>query len=218
MLKKEVTRHARGGIEPMRKLIVLSFLTLDGVIQEPDKPDPTSGFPYGGWSMPFFDDSLDQTMPEQLRPPFDVVLGRKTYDIFAAFWPYQNSEENPVAASFNTAKKYVASHTLQKLDWQNSTLLQGDVAQALQTLKQQDGPALQVHGSANLIQTLLSHDLVDEFLLMIFPITLGTGQRLFAGGTHAATFTLREAKTSSRGVIVASYERTGGEVQAGLFS
>lgn len=201
----------------MRKLIVLSFLTLDGVIQEPDKPDPTGRFPYGGWSVPFFDDSLDETMPEQLRKPFDLVLGRKTYDVFAAYWPHQNSEENPVAGSFNTAKKYVASQTLQKLDWQNSTLLQGDVARELQTLKQQDGPALQVHGSANLIQTLLKHDLVDEFLLMIFPLTLGTGQRLFAEGATAAAFTLREVKTSARGVIVALYERSG-DVQTGSFS
>jgi dihydrofolate reductase len=201
----------------MRKLIVLSFLTLDGVIQEPDKPDTTGAFPYGGWTVPLFDDSLDQTMPEQLRQPFDLVLGRKTYDVFAAYWPYQNSEENPVAASFNTAKKYVASRTLQKLDWQNSTLLGGDVAQEIHTLKQQDGPALQVHGSANLIQTLLKHDLVDELLLMTFPITLGTGQRLFAEGTNAAAYTLREVKTSARGVIVAFYERTG-EVQTGSFS
>ena len=201
----------------MRKLIVLSFLTLDGVIQEPDKPDPTGGFPYGGWSVPFFDDSLDETMPEQLRQPFDLVLGRKTYDVFAAYWPHQNSAENPVAASFNAAKKYVASRTLQKLDWQNSTLLRGDVARELQTLKQQDGPALQVHGSANLIQTLLKHDLVDEFLLMIFPITLGTGQRLFAEGATAAAFTLREVKTSARGVIVALYERSG-DVQTGSIS
>jgi len=201
----------------MRKLIVLSFLTLDGVIQEPDKPDITGAFPYGGWTVPFFDDSLDRTMPEQLRQPFDLVLGRKTYNIFAAYWPYQNSEENPVAASFNTAKKYVASHTLQKLDWQNSTLLRGDVVQEIHMLKQQDGPALQVHGSANLIQTLLKHDLVDELLLMTFPITLGTGQRLFAEGTNAAAYTLREVKTSARGVIVAFYERAG-DVQTGSFS
>ena len=201
----------------MRKLTVLAFLTLDGVIQEPDKPDLTGAFPYGGWTVPLFDDSLDQTMPEQLRQPFDLVLGRKTYDVFAAYWPHQNSEENPVAGSFNTAKKYVASQTLQKLDWQNSTLLQGDVAQELQILKQQDGPDLQVHGSANLIQTLLKHDLVDEFLLMFFPITLGVGQRLFAEGTNAAAYTLREVKTSSRGVIVAFYERSG-DVQTGSFS
>lgn len=201
----------------MRKLVVLSFLTLDGVIQEPDKPDATGAFPYGGWTIPLFDDSLDQTMPEQLRQPFDLVLGRKTYDAFAAYWPYQNSEENPVAASFNTAKKYVASRTLHRLDWQNSTLLLGDVAQEIQTLKQQDGPALQVHGSANLIQTLLKHDLVDELLLMTFPITLGAGQRLFAEGTNAAAYTLRAVKTSARGVVVAFYERAG-NVQTGSFS
>ncbi|HEX8982862.1 MAG TPA: dihydrofolate reductase family protein [Ktedonobacterales bacterium] len=201
----------------MRKLTVFSFLTLDGVIQEPDKPDTTGRFPYGGWTVPFLDDSLDLTMPEQLSPPFDLVLGRKTYEIFAGYWPYQNNEENPVAASFNTAKKYVASHTLQKLDWQNSMLLQGDVAHELKVVKQQDGPALQVHGSANLVQTLLKHDLVDELLLMTLPITLGAGQRLFAEGTIAAAFTLREVKTSLRGVIVAFYERAG-EVQTGSIS
>jgi dihydrofolate reductase len=202
----------------MRKLIVLSFMTLDGVIQGPGEPeeDPTGGFTQGGWVGPLFDDVLDQTMLEQMGHPFDLVLGRKTYEIFAAYWPYQNIDENLSAASLNAAKKYVASHALQKLDWRNSTLLQGDVVQEIQKLKQQDGPELHIHGSANLIQTLLKHDLVDELWLKIFPITLGTGKRLFAEGTIAAAFTLREAKMSPRGVIIASYQRAGA-VQTGVW-
>lgn len=200
-------------MELMRKLIVLSFLTLDGVMQQ----DPGDGFPYGEWDTPFWDDFLDQVMLEQMSKPFDVVLGRQTYEKFAAYWPFQNTEEDPIAASLNTARKYVASRTLQDLNWSNSTLLRGDVTKEIHTLKQQDGPELQVHGSVNLIQTLLKHDLVDELWLKIFPITLGTGKRLFAEGTNAAAFTLREAKTSSCGVIVASYEQAG-TVQTGSYS
>ncbi len=153
-------------------------------------------------------------MLEQLSRPFDLVLGRKTYELFAAYWP---TAGDPIAAVLNHAQKYVASHTLLKLDWSNSTLLQGDVVQAIQKLKQQVGPELQVHGSGNLIQTLLKHDLVDELWLKLFPITLSMGKRLFAEGTIAAAFTLREAKTSPSGVIVASYERAG-EVQTGSFT
>jgi dihydrofolate reductase len=189
----------------MRKVIVLSFLTLDGVVQQ----DPGGGFPYGEWDAPFWDDFLDQVMLEQMSKPYELVLGRKTYEKCAAYWPYQNTEENPLAAGLNTAKKYVASRTIQKLDWKNSTLLQGDVAQEIEKLKQQEGPPLQVHGSGNLIQTLLKHDLVDEWWLKIFPIMLGTGKRLFAEGTLPTAFTLRETKTSARGVIVASYVRVG---------
>ena len=202
----------------MRKLIVLSFMTLDGVIQSPNLPDEdlTGGFTYGGWVASLWDEVLDQTMLEQMDPPFDLVFGRKTYEVFAAYWPHQNTETDPFAASLNTMRKYVVSKTLQKLDWKNSTLLQGDAVQEITQLKQQDGPALQVHGSVNLIQTLLRHDLVDELWLKIFPITLGTGKRLFAEGTIATAFTLREVKTSSRGVIVASYERAGA-VQTGSF-
>ena len=195
----------------MRKLIVLSFMTLDGVMQAPGGPeeDPSSGFTYGGWVAPLWDDILDQAMLEQMSKPFDLVLGRKTYEIFAAFWPLQDTEKDPIASGLNAARKYVASTTLRTLGWNNSTLLQGDVVQAITRLKQQDGPDLQVHGSGNLIQTLLQHDLVDELWLKIFPITLGTGKRLFAEGSIAAAFTVREAKVSPRGVIVASYERAG---------
>jgi len=153
-------------------------------------------------------------MTEQMSRPFDLLLGRKTYEIFAAYWPHQ---KDPGAAGLNNAKKYVASKTPLKLDWSNSTLISGDVVQEIKKLKKQDGPELQVHGSGNLIQTLLKHDLVDELWLKIFPITLGMGKRLFAEGTTAAAFTLREAKTSPSGVIVASYDRAG-EVQTGSFA
>ena len=198
----------------MRKLIVLSFITLDGVMQAPGGPeeDPTGGFRYGGWTVPYFDDFLGQTMTEQMSRPFDLLLGRKTYEIFAAYWPHHNDE----GSGINRATKYVASHAPMEFTWEHSVLLKGDVVDEVKRLKAQDGPELQVHGSGNLIQTLLKHDLVDALWLKIFPITLGRGQRLFAEGTTAAAFTLREAKTSSRGVIVASYERAG-EVQTGSF-
>jgi dihydrofolate reductase len=152
-------------------------------------------------------------MTEQMSRPFDLLLGRKTYEIFAAYWPHQ---KDPGAAGLNNAKKYVASKTPLKLDWSNSTLILGDVVQEIKKLKEQDGPELQVHGSGNFIQTLLKHDLVDELWLKIFPITLGMGKRLFAEGTTPVAFTLREAKTSPRGVIVASYDRAG-EVKTGSF-
>src|SRR5437763_7825541 len=198
----------------MRKLIVLSFITLDGVMQGPGGPteDTSGNFTYGGWTVPYFDDFLGQIMTEQMSKPFDLLLGRKTFEIFASYWPHHEEE----GASINKATKYVASNTLTKHEWNKSVFLTSDVAEEIKKLKQQDGPELQVHGSSNLIQTLLKHDLVDEFWLKIFPIPLGRGQRLFAEGTTAAAFTLREAKTSPRGVIVASYERAG-EVQTGSF-
>jgi dihydrofolate reductase len=201
----------------MRKIIVLSFITIDGVMQAPGGPeeDTTGGFTSGGWTFSYFDDFLGNVMAEQMSKPFDLLLGRKTYEIFAAYWPHQ--QEDPGAAGLNNAHKYVASKTSFKLDWSNSTLLSGDIVQEVKKLKAQDGPELQVHGSGNFIQTLLQHDLVDELWLKIFPITLGTGKRLFAGGASPAAFRLREAKTSPRGVIVASYERAG-EVQTGSFA
>jgi dihydrofolate reductase len=190
-------------------------ITLDGVMQAPGGPeeDPTGGFRYGGWTVPSFDDFLGQTMTEQMSRPFDLLLGRKTYEIFAAYWPHHNEE----GAGLNQATKYVASHAPIELTWEHSVLLQGDVVDEVKKLKAQDGPDLQVHGSGNFIQTLLKHDMVDELELKIFPITLGMGKRLFGEGTTAAAFTLREAKMSPRGVIVASYERAG-EVQTGSFA
>jgi dihydrofolate reductase len=203
----------------MRKLIVLSFITLDGVMQAPGGPeeDPTGGFKYGGWVAGYFDDFLGKVMDKQMSKPFDLLLGRKTYEIFAAHWPYVKTNEDPVAAAINNAKKYVASKTLKTLDWSNSELIKGDVAKEVKKLKEQDGPEIQVHGSGNLIQTLLKHDLVDELWLKIFPITLGRGKRLFAEGTIPGGFKLLEGEISPSGIIVASYARAG-EVKTGSFA
>ncbi len=202
----------------MRKLIVLSFITLDNVMQAPGGPeeDPTGGFEHGGWVFGYFDDFFLNVMIKQTSTPFDMLLGRKTYEIFAAYWSYVNTDQNPFATKFNNAKKYVASKTLTKLDWNNSELINGDVPEGIKRLKEQDGPEIQVHGSSNLVQTLLKHDLVDELWLKIFPVTLGTGKRLFVEGTIPAGFKLLESGISPSGVIIANYERSG-EVKKGSF-
>ncbi len=198
----------------MRKIIVLSFITLDGVMQGPGGPtEDTSGdFSYGGWTVPYFDDFLGQTMGEQMSGSSDLLLGRKTFEIFASYWPHHEDEWPGI----NKATKYVASNTLTKHEWRNSVFLKGDVAAEIKKLKQQDGPELQVHGSGNLIQTLLAHDLVDEFWLKIFPLTLGRGKRLFDKGTIPASYTLLESKSSPSGVIIATLKRAG-EVKTGSF-
>ncbi len=201
----------------MRKLIVNTFLTLDGVMQAPGGPeeDPSGGFPHGGWSVNYWDDLMAQTMGTAMSTPFDLVLGRKTYDIFAAHWPY--AVDDPGAKPLNDATKYVASRTSRSLEWSNSTLIEGDVAEAIAKLKQEDGPELQVHGSGNLIQTLLRHDVVDEYRLFIFPLVLGEGKRLFADGAIPAGLKLLESKISTTGVIIATYERAG-EITTGSFA
>jgi dihydrofolate reductase len=199
----------------MRKLIVLEFMTLDGVIQAAggSREDALEGFKYGGWQGPYFDEFLGRVMDQQMKQPFSLLLGRKTYDIFAGYWPDHESAWPGV----NGATKYVASHDASlKLSWSNSVLLTGNVADEVKKLKTQSGPELLVYGSANLIQTLLKHDLVDEFWLKIFPITLGTGKRLFVEGTIPAAFKLTDGQVSPKGVIVAYYERAG-EVQTGSF-
>jgi len=200
----------------MRKVIVLTFVSLDGVMQAPGGPeeDPSGGFQLGGWSFPYFDDAVGAAMDEQMGKPFDLLLGRKTYDLFAGFWPKQT---DPTAASLNQAHKYVASRKSMNLEWGPSTLLTGDVVGEIRKLKEGDGPELQVHGSGNLIQTLLENDLVDELWLKIFPVTLGAGKRLFGDGTRPAAFKVVKSTTSPSGVIVASYERAG-EVKTGSFA
>ncbi len=202
----------------MRKLIVLSFISLDGVMQAPGGPeeDPTGGFKHEGWVAGYFDDLLGKVMEKQISKPFDLLFGRKTYEIFAAHWPYVKGSKDPFAARINNAKKYVASKTLTKLDWSNSELVKGDLGKEVKKLKDQSGPEIQVHGSGDLIQTLLKHDLVDELWLKIFPVTLGKGKRLFAEGTIPAGFKLLEGEISPSGVIIASYERAG-EVKTGSF-
>ena len=199
----------------MRKLIVLSFITLDGVMQAPGGPgeDDSGGFKYGGWSVGYFDDFLGNVMTEQMGHPFDLLLGRKTYDIFAGYWPQVKDE---TGAGINRAKKYVVSHRPVNLDWKTTVPINGDVAGKIKQLKKDDGPEIQVHGSGNLIQTLLKNDLVDEFWLKTFPVALGSGKRLFAEGTMPAGFTLKESRTSPTGVIVSSYAPAG-DVKLGSF-
>jgi len=198
----------------MRKIIVLTFITLDGVMQGPGGPteDPSGNFTLGGWTVPYFDEFLGNVMTEQMSHPFDLLLGRKTFEIFASYWP-QHEEEG---AGINKATKYVASNTLKTHEWKKSVFLNGNVADEIQQLKGQDGPDLQVHGSGNLIQTLLEHDLVDEFWLKIFPVTLGLGKRLFDNGTIPAAYTLVDSITSPSGVMIATFKRAG-EVKTGSF-
>jgi dihydrofolate reductase len=201
----------------MRKLIVNTFVSLDGVMQAPGGPeeDTTGGFAHGGWSVTQWDDVMMDAMGETMGKPFDLVLGRKTYEIFAAHWPHT---DEPPAELLNNATKHVASTTLEEpLDWDRSHLIEGDAPTGVARLKEQDGPELQVHGSANLIQTLLEHDLVDEFRLFIYPLVLGKGKRLFGDGTIPANLTLTDSKVSSTGVMVNTYERAG-EVPIGSFA
>ena len=198
----------------MRNIVVLSFISLDGVMQAPGGPeeDPSGGFQYGGWTVPYFDETLGNVMSEQMTGPFALLLGRKTFEIFASYWP-EHADQWP---GVNDTTKYVVSNTLREHPWSNSVVVNGDVVEAIRKLKSQDGPPLQVHGSGNLIQTLLKHDLVDELWCKIFPVTLGQGRHLFEDGTSAAAFTLESTTASPSGVIVVNYKRAG-EVKTGSF-
>lgn len=198
----------------MRKITVLTFITLDGVMQAPGGPeeDESGNFKYGGWTVPYFDDSLASEMTEQMGQPFDLLLGRKTFEVFAAYWPHHEDE----GAGINRATKYVVSNTMTSHEWSKSIFIGGDVVDQINKLKQQDGPQLQVHGSSNLIQTLLENDLADEYWLKIFPVTLGRGKRLFDQGTVPQSYTLVKSRALSSGVIIANFERAG-EVKTGSF-
>lgn len=201
----------------MRQLIVNTFISLDGIMQAPGGPeeDPTGGFDQGGWSVGYWDDQMMETMGELMGKPFDLVLGRKTYEIFAAHWPHT---DEPGAEALNGAQKHVASRTLTEVTWQNSQLIEGDVVEGVRRLKEQDGPELQVHGSANLLQTLIGGGVVDELRLLIFPVVLGHGKRLFEDGTPPAGLQLAgQVTVSSTGVIMATY-RTGAEIKGGSFA
>jgi dihydrofolate reductase len=191
----------------MRKVIVLEHISLDGVIQAPGGPeeDTSGGFAYGGWAGPYSDEILEAALGKQMNLPFDLLLGRKTFDIWASYWP-QHADAWPGVA---TATKYVASNTMTSHPWQPSVFLNGDIPEKVAKLKQGHGPDLNVWGSGNLLQTLIKHDLVDTFWLMIYPITLGPGKRLFAAGTIPAAFKVTESKVGSDGVIVVNYERAG---------
>jgi dihydrofolate reductase len=188
----------------MRKVIVLEHISLDGVIQAPGGPDEdtSGGFAYGGWIASYSDAILGTLLRRQMSLPFDLLLGRKTFDIWAPYWP-QHADAWPGA---NTATKYVASNTLTSSAWQPSVFLSGDIASKIAQIKQQPGPDLHVWGSGDLIQMLLKHDLVDAFWLMIYPLTLGVGKRLFAGGTLPASFNLTESNVTPTGIIVVNYE------------
>ncbi|MCF8469142.1 MAG: dihydrofolate reductase family protein [Sneathiella sp.] len=199
----------------MRKIIVLSFITLDGIMQAPGGPteDTSGGFRFGGWTVPYFDAFSGEIMAEQMGRPFDLLLGRKTFEIFAGYWP---DHDNDIGRPINSATKYVASNTVESHSWNKSVFMKGDVAGQIRTLKEGEGPELQVYGSGDFIQTLLANDLVDEFWLKIFPVTLGGGKRLFAEGAMPQAFKLTESKTSPSGVIFANYTRAG-DVETGSF-
>jgi len=198
----------------MRKINVLTFMTMDGVMQGPGGPeeDTSNGFNRGGWSVGYFDEAVGKEMGKQMGQKFDLLLGRRTYEIFKSFWPQQ---KDPTGDAINSATKYVATNRPVGTDW-NTVRLEGDVADAIRKLKAGSGPQLQVHGSATLIQTLLKADLVDELWLKIFPVTIGSGRRLFADGTSYAGFELIESSASPSGVILAKYRRAG-DVKSGSF-
>jgi dihydrofolate reductase len=201
----------------MRKLVVSTFLTLDGVMQAPGAPDEddSGDFAHGGWSVNYWDDQMGQFMSEAMAAPFDLVLGRRTYDIFAAHWPHASEEDG--AKPLNDATKYVASRSRPTLDWSNSVLIEGDVAEGVAALKREDGPELQVHGSGDLIQTLLRHDLVDQYRLLVFPLVIGAGKRLFADGTIPSGLRLVDSQVSTTGVVMGTYEPAG-EIVTGTFA
>jgi dihydrofolate reductase len=194
----------------MRKLMVTTFVSLDGVMQAPGggDEDHDGGFEHGGWAVPHFDQQMIQLMTTLTSRAGALLIGRKTYDIFAATWPLAEASD-PIGAKMNSMPKYVASRTLDTVSWQNSTLLTGDVTEAVSNLKQGDGGEIQVHGSGELIQTLVEHDLVDEFHLLVFPVLIGSGKRLFANGTIPSRLKLVDTATSSTGVLISTYARDG---------
>jgi dihydrofolate reductase len=201
----------------MRKLIVSTFLTLDGVMQAPGGPgeDDSGGFTHGGWSVNYWDEQMGQVVGEAMSAPFDLLLGRKTYDIFAAYWPHATDDAG--AKPLNDATKYVASRGHPTLEWSPSVLIEGDAAEGVAALKKEDAPELQVHGSGNLIQTLMRHKLVDQYRLWVFPLVIGSGKRLFSDGTIPSGLKLVDSKVSTTGVVIGTYEPAG-EIVTGSFA
>ncbi|WP_332693643.1 dihydrofolate reductase family protein [Bosea sp. (in: a-proteobacteria)] len=201
----------------MRQVVAATFLSLDGVMQAPGGPqeDTRGGFSHGGWLVPYWDEAAGKVIEKAFAEDFDLLLGRRTYDIFAAHWPYAG--DDPIAVKFNAVTKYVATSQPQTLSWQNSVALHGDVAAEVAALKRQDGPKLLLQGSSELIQALLTKDLIDEITLLTFPVVLGKGKRLFGAGAIPAAFKLVENSVSSTGVIMATYRR-GGAVTTGSFA
>ena len=205
----------------MRKLVVGTFLTLDGVMQAPGGPDEDrdGGFRHGGWLVPYFDEKFGEIMTEWTKRAGAFLLGRKTYEIFAASWPRSTDPADEIAAALNSRPKFIASRTLDKVTWDNSRLLRGDAAEEVAKLKAQEGGEIQVHGSGDLLQTLLKHDLVDTLRIWQFPVVLGTGKRLFGEGTIPRSFRLVDTQLNTTGAVLHVYEREGclryGEVEVG---
>jgi dihydrofolate reductase len=201
----------------MRKLIVSTFLTLDGIMQAPGGPeeDESGDFAHGGWSVNYWDELMRQVMSEAMSAPFDLVLGRRTYEIFAAYWPHAPEEAG--SKPLNDATKYVASRSRPMLEWGPAVLIEGDAAEGIEALKKDDGPELQVHGSGNLIQTLMRHNLVDQYRLWVFPLVIGSGKRLFSDGTIPSALRLVDSKVSTTGVVIGTYEPAG-EFVTGSFA
>jgi dihydrofolate reductase len=201
----------------MRKIVAAAFVSLDGVMQAPGGPpeDPTGGFTHGGWTVNYWDEPMGAFMGDIFSGPFALLLGRKTYEIFAAHWPFVGPDD-PIGGLFNTVTKYVATSSSAPLTWTNSVALRGDVAAEIARLKQDDGPTLLTQGSSGLLQTLLAHDLIDEFRLLTFPLVLGPGKRLFGQGTKANALTLTTTSVSTTGVIMSVYQRAG-DIKIGSF-
>mgnify|MGYP001237771507 CR=1 FL=1 len=198
----------------MRKVVVGAFASLDGIMQAPGGPheDPVGGFEHGGWAVPYFDESMGKFVDEMFARPFDLLLGRKTYDIFAAHWPYAGPDD-PIGTLFDRITKYVATRNPElKLHWQNSRTLGADAVAAVRDLKASDGPSLLTQGSTDFLQTLFAHDLVDELYVSVFPLVLDKGKRLFGAGVMSASFRLLSSRTSGTGVTVNHYERAGAVV------
>ncbi|MBY5829265.1 dihydrofolate reductase [Rhizobium ruizarguesonis] len=201
----------------MRKLVAAAFVSLDGVMQAPGGPreDPTGGFTQGGWTVNYWDEPMGQFMGGIFTDPFELLLGRKTYEIFAAHWPFVGKDD-PIGKVFNAVTKYVATTSTEPLTWANSVALCGDAAAEIARLKQQDGPVLLTQGSSGLLQTLLAHDLIDEFRLLTFPLVLGPGKRLFGQGAKPEALKLTANTISTTGVIMSVYERAGA-IKTGTF-
>jgi dihydrofolate reductase len=200
----------------MRKLVTAAFVSLDGVMQAPGGPDedPTGGFAYGGWTVPYWDEPGGRFIGEMFSNPFDLLLGRKTYEIFAAYWPF--IENDPIATAFNRATKYVATSSTEPLSWKGSVALEGDAVAEVAKLKQGEGPMLLTQGSSDFLQTLLAHDLIDEFRVLTFPLLLGSGKRLFGRGTKPGALKLSSTTVSTTGVVMSVYTPAG-EVRPGSF-
>jgi dihydrofolate reductase len=204
----------------MRKLIVAAFISLDGVIQAPGGPeeDTSDGFRFGGWIVPYADEASGRAIQDLFAQPFELLLGRRTYDIFAAYWPQQptDSKHHVIANLFNSVPKHVATHQPETLEWHNSHALQGNVADAVHALKQQHGANLLTQGSGELVRQLLAAGLVDELRLMVFPVVLGHGKRLFGDDASASAFTLAHSTGTPNGVLISRYVRSG-DVRTGSF-